>query len=477
VPRIAAGARWLIAVGAGFFAAQLLLFSVHRGPSWDEAVYLSQVTPGAHAVFFAPSRARGITLLVAPVAGLGGSIAAVRVFLAAASSVALVASFLPWVTVLGAAAALAAFLLGFSWLGLFYGTEVMPNLWAALAGVAAVGVMAPVLAGNPRRRRWRAVAAAALLFAVALFRPPDSVPVAVALVAGLVVTRRASVRVLGVLAAGLVLGWAPWLVETSVRLGSLSAAFAHGGSAAHVALGDVPDRALQHLSLSDGPTLGPDHGVPVAGVLWWTGLVALTAWALVRARRTPPFPALATAAVAGAGVLAEYLVFVAGLAPRFLLPAYAFLGVTAAAGVRSLVLPGRTRRVAGALAVVMVAAWAGWHVWTADRIEQRTAVARASVWKVGLALQRLVGGNGCAFASSDGYPQVQLASGCEVRQLRGDPAAAAAALERAAAPGEPVFLVQRSPGASLPSGWVSVASIARPDGSWWVVSELHAPSA
>src|SRR5712691_2449186 len=160
MPRIAPSARWLITIGAGFFAAQLILFSVHRAPSWDEAVYLSQVTPGAHAVFFAPSRARGITLLVAPVVGLGGSIAAVRVFLAAASSVALAASFLPWISVLGPAAALAAFLFGLCWLGLFYGSEVMPNLWAALAGVAAVGVMAPVLAGNRSQRRWRAVAAA-----------------------------------------------------------------------------------------------------------------------------------------------------------------------------------------------------------------------------------------------------------------------------------------------------------------------------
>ena len=44
-----------------------------RPSGWDEAVYVSQVTPGMEAMFMAAWRARGITLLIAPVTLLGGS--------------------------------------------------------------------------------------------------------------------------------------------------------------------------------------------------------------------------------------------------------------------------------------------------------------------------------------------------------------------------------------------------------------------
>jgi hypothetical protein len=72
-----------LAVGTAYLVAQLLLFSPDRAPSWDEAIYLSQVTtPGVHAIAFAPSRARGISLLVAPITVAGGSLPKVRVFLA-----------------------------------------------------------------------------------------------------------------------------------------------------------------------------------------------------------------------------------------------------------------------------------------------------------------------------------------------------------------------------------------------------------
>src|SRR2546427_752943 len=73
--------RFLLVVGAGYLLAQLVLFSYHRAPGWDESVYLSQVMPGAQAFFFAPSRARGIMLLIAPAARLGGTVGAVRLSL------------------------------------------------------------------------------------------------------------------------------------------------------------------------------------------------------------------------------------------------------------------------------------------------------------------------------------------------------------------------------------------------------------
>ncbi|MBI3648177.1 MAG: hypothetical protein HY240_05460 [Actinobacteria bacterium] len=84
----------LVLVGVGWLAAQLLVCSPHRPPSWDEAIYLSQVRPPA--LPFAASRSRGIVALAAPVVAAGGSIFQVRVWLAVASALALVAAFWPW---------------------------------------------------------------------------------------------------------------------------------------------------------------------------------------------------------------------------------------------------------------------------------------------------------------------------------------------------------------------------------------------
>src|SRR5215472_6414610 len=86
-------AWWLVAVGAAFTAAELLFVSPRMGLSWDESVYVSQVSGHAPAAWFDPARARGVPLLVAPVAALTGSVAAVRAYLAVASGFGLTMAF------------------------------------------------------------------------------------------------------------------------------------------------------------------------------------------------------------------------------------------------------------------------------------------------------------------------------------------------------------------------------------------------
>ena len=79
--------RLLVVVGLAYLVAQVTLFSSSRPPGWDESVYLSQVMPGPDLPFDA-WRARGITLLIAPVTMLGGSVEQVRLFLMIASAIA-----------------------------------------------------------------------------------------------------------------------------------------------------------------------------------------------------------------------------------------------------------------------------------------------------------------------------------------------------------------------------------------------------
>jgi hypothetical protein len=70
---------WPAAVTVAFTLCELLFVSPRMGLSWDEAVYVSQVSQHAPAAYFDPARARGITLLVAPVTLLTPSIVALRV--------------------------------------------------------------------------------------------------------------------------------------------------------------------------------------------------------------------------------------------------------------------------------------------------------------------------------------------------------------------------------------------------------------
>ena len=465
--------RLLVVVGAGFLVAQLVLFSLDRAPSWDEAIYLSQVTPGSEAIVFAPSRARGITFLVAPATAFGGSMATVRLFLAVASSAALAAAFLPWVPVLGLAAPLAAFTLGFSWLGLFYGSEAMPNLWAAMLGVATAGMLAPGFGGPGR---WAVPAAAALLALVGLFRPSDALALAAAFgVAVLLLQGRGSLRTLAWLGGGLAMGWAPWLVEMSVRYGGPVAALREAGTVGHVVPGGLWEKARQYLALTNGPTLGPEQQaeVPVAGGLWVGAVAALAGWALARSRRSAAFGPLVAATLGGLTLAVEYLLVVSGLAPRFLLPAYALLCVPAAAGVAYLLRTRAASPAAATLAIVLVAAWTGWQVGTANRIEAGASVARAAARQVGLAVRDLAGEGPCAFASSDGFPQIAFASGCDGRHLRTVDDDTIEALRALSDRGYRAFVVLRMPPPpGSPLDGLPATTVAAAPG--WLVYELPA---
>ena len=95
--RPAAGSLWwLAAVAAAYTAAQLLFVSRQLGLSWDEVVYVSQVSGHAPAAYFDAARARGVPLLVAPVTLLTSSQTALRVYLSVASGLGLFLALLAW---------------------------------------------------------------------------------------------------------------------------------------------------------------------------------------------------------------------------------------------------------------------------------------------------------------------------------------------------------------------------------------------
>src|SRR5690349_4464578 len=80
------GERLIAVVAGAFLLAQLLLVRPGLGLGWDETVYVSQVSAHAPAAYFSAPRARGISLLVAPVTSWSSSTALLRVYLAVLSS-------------------------------------------------------------------------------------------------------------------------------------------------------------------------------------------------------------------------------------------------------------------------------------------------------------------------------------------------------------------------------------------------------
>jgi hypothetical protein len=454
----------VISIGLVYLALQLLLFSLRRGVSWDEAIYLSQVTPDVPALPFAASRARGITVLVAPIAAVSPSIEAIRLYLAAASSAALAVAFSSWIPHLGSRRALlAAASFGLTWVALLYGSEAMPNLWAGLALTTAVAAFAT----RPFTRVALLRGAAAL--AVASFiRPWDALIVGVVVTGWTIATVDARKRL--IVLAGAAVGFVPWVVEMAVRSDGPVGAVREAASFGHVTPTDPAAAFHQHLALTDGPILGPlgSLTIPPGGVLWWAGVAGLaTVGCLGRGRHVAP---VRLAVAAGAAVLASYLLVVDAFAPRFLLPVYALLAPAVAAGVARLWVGASSVGRAGL--VVLLVGLASWHLLIADALEERLEASRAVFTEIGGVIERRATPHGCRVISEQGFPQVAFASGCEGRPLEGpDGFGWVLAADRS-------FVVAAEPrriDEEATAPLERIALVPAPSGDRWLVFEVGSP--
>lgn len=435
----------LLLVGLAYLLTQVVLFDEARFLGWDEAVYLSEASPDHHPIGFWAHRARGVVWLVTPVAGLGGSVEAVRWYLASIFSAGLALSFGAWVPLLGRGAALAAALFGFSWMGLFYGSEISPNLPAALLAVALAGVVAREVAGSATTKS--RVAAGLLVALLTIMRPIDAVWIGFALGAvALAVLRRRSSPMLGSLGAGLVAGLIPWLIEAWIRFGG---PLERLRSASRLT-GAVPAGTIgQQLALLDGPFNGVDtEPLSAPGIAWAAGLLLFAATGVVVHRRGARARGALVAGFAAAAALAAYATSSGVLAPRFVLPALALAGVASAVGLLAVVrlLPFRVWRVpvAAVAALGMLGGWAMWQADLANWIEDRRTQAGELTLQLGEALRRESGGRPCRFESRSSFPQIAYASRCDGRALAAD-AGYIAALAEEMRRGDGILLLTPKP--------------------------------
>lgn len=355
------GPQWLALVALAFTLAQLILVRPDMGLGWDETVYVSQVGSHAPAAFFSAPRARGISLLVAPIASWSSSTALLRVYLAVLSGVGLFVALRVWrglfpIRVLATAGALFSTL----WVTLFYGPQAMPNYWVAIGALACVGCFLRGQADRfDRVAPWGVGLSAALM---AWMRPTDAVYATLPLLFLVVCVRRwRRPRLLVALVTGLVAGAGEWVVEAYVSYGGLAQRLSdgskiQGGLGWNLAFGDQM-RSLGGRALCR-PCTGDMPAPPV--LLWWFALpvvAVLGAVIAVRARRgVANVLLLACAATVGF----PYLFMIGYAAPRFLLPVYILLAIPVADALIHLVTaPGGGRR---PVAVTLVALGLAGHL-------------------------------------------------------------------------------------------------------------------
>ncbi|MFF4786922.1 hypothetical protein ACFY3E_37095 [Streptomyces griseorubiginosus] len=422
---------WLAAVAGAFTLAQLVLVRPDLGLGWDETVYVSQVSGQVPAAFFSAPRARGISLLVAPIASWSDSTALLRVYLAVLSGLALYFALRAWrAHVMPRVLALAGALFASLWVTLFYGPQAMPNYWVAVGALACVGCFLRVRANAGDRVAWWGVFAGAAL--MAWMRPMDAVYVVLPL---LVLALRRP-RLLAVLAAGLLAGAGEWVTEAYVSYGGLAqrlsdASRIQGGLGLHPAFSDQV-RSLGGRTLCRPCTVSAPNPLVT---LWWFALpvlAALGAVTAVRARRALPVLLPLACAVTAA---VPYLFLLGYAAPRFLLPPYALLALPVAHGLAHLVgAPrGRTGRT---VAMSLVAGCLAGHVAVQYVVLEhtlRSSAADRDNWsRTASALHTLGVRPPCLLSGYEAVP-IAFYAGCGSAQAGGhDTSTSAAALVRAA---------------------------------------------
>jgi hypothetical protein len=407
-----------------YAAAQLIAVTTRIDLGWDESVYVSQVSPHVPTAFFSAPRARGVTLLAAPLVWLTPSLTMLRIYLTVVSSAGLVIAYWPWTRLLRpVTVALAALFLAALWMVQFYGNEVMPNLYVAYGAVAATGWFAHTVRAEPGRRLAPLWLAVSLAF-VALMRPGDAAWLVLVLIGAVAFARRGRRVALAAIAAGTAVGAADWVAEAYARFGGplrrLSVASrSEGGLGWHPEGVRMELHALNHRLLCRPCGGATWHVTPLTA--WWPLVPALAALGLVLAARGGRLPLLALPTACGAVLGGSYLLFVGYAAPRFLIPAYALLALPIAELARGAATLGRGRWrpvTAGAVVAGLAVHWGGQQLVLAHMVRSQHS-ARRDYTAISDRLRDLGVRRPCTL-SGEQAPVLAFYAGCRSMQIAGN---------------------------------------------------------
>jgi hypothetical protein len=338
------GLAWLAGIALLFTLSVLLFTPLRVSLAWDENVYASQISQHLPIMMWSSERARGLPLLIAPVTLVTTSTLALRVYLALLSGIGLFVALLCWRRLRADwVLALAGLIFGGLWIAQSQATQVYPNFWIALGGLAGVGLFLRIMIGIGGRGSLICLGVAAAF--TSLMRPPDSVALygpLLALAVLTVVLSRASWRAqlrkvtgaIVAIVAGLVIGAGEWVIEAFKYFhGPL-----HRLSAENHAVGGTKFNMINSLRIISGGRASSVPGYPSLHgwsdpwlLLWWLAfaLIALAGVAITW-RKQGWLVAITPALCAGAGYL--LYAFPARDNTRYLLPAWALLAIPAADG-------------------------------------------------------------------------------------------------------------------------------------------------
>jgi len=472
------GQSLIALVAIAFTLAQLLLVRPGMGLGWDETVYVSQISTHAPAAYFSAPRARGVSLLVAPITSWSSSTALLRVYLAVLSGAALYLALRVWRGLFPARVlALGGAFFASLWVTLFYGPQAMPNYWVAIGALACTGCFLRARADSADRAALWGVAANAAL--MAWMRPTDAVwatlPLLALLIprpqrvmsarqeatsgafphrhpelpirpvrqwanaqgaamgrtspAGAPARRWPRLPLLLALAGGLAVGALEWIVEAYLAYGGLAQRLSdgsriQGGLGWHFAVTD------QLRSLGGRTLCRPCTGAMAAPLVtaWWytLPLLAVLAAAIAfRAGRTArtlvPLACAATAAI-------PYLFLIGYAAPRFLLPAYALLAIPVADVLLHLVTApdGRWRPITSIVVAIVLAVHLGVQFSVLNGIVHRTTAGHRDWSRTADALHRLGVRPPCLLTGNEAIP-IAFYAGCSSAATSGNNANSTAA--------------------------------------------------
>lgn len=399
----------LVLVGLLFLGLQLALVPRPMGLSTDEATYLAMVDPRAPELYWTAPRAWGVPVLATPVALAGVGLPAVRVYFAVVASLGLVAAWWPWLRVLRPAVApLAALLFGTGWVTLYFGSQVMPNLYVGLGAVAAVGWF---LRATAAPGWWRSGATALAAAFVALLRPTDAVLVlGLVFLCALLVPRLRRPAPLVALPLGVAAGWVPWVVEAYQRFGDPVARLQQAETAGPGGLRPDLSRLGIVPRLLDGRPMYCCHGgpatdagpVPPALTAWLAAVLVLALVGLVLARRRGFLPELVMVCLPAAALAVFYVLLPSFTTLRFLLPAAALGCVAVAAALVELPAgaPGARRLVLSVVLALGLVAHLALMLPVAQRDLEGAALDRSRWLAVAEAVRPLIQGRPCLVAGT-----------------------------------------------------------------------------
>jgi len=360
---------WIVAVAVVFTLAVLVFTPLRMSLGWDETVYASQISDHLPIMRWGPERARGMPLIVAPITLLGGSPVVLRVYLSVLAGLGLFLGLLAWRGVKPAwVLALAGVIFGGLAIVEVEASQVFPNYWIALGGLAGAGLFLQGVTREAVPRRILALLAGAAAF-TALMRPPDAVAIfgPLMVIAAVIMVQHTRARhaldrhravLLLAVAAGLAIGGGEWVSE-SYRYFSGPIARLHQTSSV---VGGTKFNPETSLRIINGGRASSVAGYPgVTGwshpelLWWWLAFLVLALLGVYVAGRSLGWLVAAAPFISALAVYALYTLPVRDNA-RYLQPCWALLAVPAAEGLGWLIVTpkGRTRLAAAAAAVTFL---------------------------------------------------------------------------------------------------------------------------